>query len=151
VVLDTASFLFSLSAGEYQRGLYARELQPSSQYDSDNMYTIPVFRRSFAILNMESLCKLARSCDAASVAESLKRRGNDTRVMEEVLQAPVRNTMGGIEGLEPTTRKRVFETKISKRIVEATAGNTEHGTEVMKFLLRYRGAKINIARLLQPQ
>jgi hypothetical protein len=69
----------------------------------------------------------------------------------EVLQAPVRNTKGGIESLNPTTRKREFETEISKRIVEAAAGNTEHGTEVMNFLLRYRGAKIDIARLLQPQ
>jgi hypothetical protein len=48
VVLDTASFLFSLSAGEYQRGLYACDPQSSSQYDSDNMYTIPVFRRTVA-------------------------------------------------------------------------------------------------------
>jgi hypothetical protein len=34
VVLDIASFLFSLSAGEYQRGLYTCDSQYSSQYDS---------------------------------------------------------------------------------------------------------------------
>jgi hypothetical protein len=95
---------------------------------------------------MESLCKLARSCDAASVAEFIKRRGNDTRVMEEVVQASFRSAKGGTEGLEPTIGKREFEIEISERIAEAAARTTEHGTEVMNFLLRYRGAKINIAR-----
>ena len=146
VALDIASFLFSLSAGEYQRGLYAHDSQSSSQYDSDNMHIIPVFRHSLAILNMESLCKLARSCGAASGAEFIKRRGHDTRVMEVVVEASFKSTKGGIEGLEPTTGKREFEIEISEKIAEAAAGTTEHGTEVMNFLLRYRGAKINIAR-----